>query len=315
METTNRLAVKLPGLALKNPLMPASGTFGFGDTPLAQQVDLNKFGAMVIKTATPRPRVGNPEPRIAVLEDGVLNAVGLAGPGVDAVANEKIPAVRQKYPELPIIASVSGGSVDEYAAVAAKLAVAPVNALEINVSCPNVKDEGMLFGTDPVQVEAITRAVKDRVGALPVYVKLTPNVTDIVAIALAAERGGADGLSLINTLLGMHIDVHTGQPVVANVTGGYSGQPVKPVAVRMIYQVAHATTLPIIGMGGVATAEDVIEMMMAGASAVAVGSAHFEDAHAIEHIAAALPALMDELHIESLTQLHADVRRKFTNED
>ena len=315
METTNRLAVKLPGLALKNPLMPASGTFGFGDTPLAQQVDLNKFGAMVIKTATPRPRVGNPEPRIAVLEDGVLNAVGLAGPGVDAVANEKIPAVRQKYPELPIIASVSGGSVEEYAMVAAKLAAAPVNALEINVSCPNVKDEGMLFGTDPVQVEAITRAVKDRVGALPVYVKLTPNVTDIVEIALAAERGGADGLSLINTLLGMHIDVHTGQPVVANVTGGYSGQPVKPVAVRMIYQVAHATTLPIIGMGGVATAEDVIEMMMAGASAVAVGSAHFEDAHAIEHIAAALPALMDELHIESLTQLHADVRRKFTNED
>lgn len=315
METTNRLAVKLPGLALKNPLMPASGTFGFGDTPLAQQVDLNKFGAMVIKTATPRPRVGNPEPRIAVLEDGVLNAVGLAGPGVDAVANEKIPAVRQKYPELPIIASVSGGSVEEYAMVAAKLAAAPVNALEINVSCPNVKDEGMLFGTDPVQVEAITRAVKDRVGALPVYVKLTPNVTDIVEIALAAERGGADGLSLINTLLGMHIDVHTGQPVVANVTGGYSGQPVKPVAVRMIYQVAHATTLPIIGMGGVAMAEDVIEMMMAGASAVAVGSAHFEDAHAIEHIAAALPALMDELHIESLTQLHADVRRKFTNED
>ena len=315
METTNRLAVKLPGLALKNPLMPASGTFGFGDTPLAQQVDLNKFGAMVIKTATPRPRVGNPEPRIAVLEDGVLNAVGLAGPGVDAVANEKIPAVRQKYPELPIIASVSGGSVEEYAMVAAKLAAAPVNALEINVSCPNVKDEGMLFGTDPAQVEAITRAVKDRVGALPVYVKLTPNVTDIVAIALAAERGGADGLSLINTLLGMHIDVHTGQPVVANVTGGYSGQPVKPVAVRMIYQVAHATTLPIIGMGGVATAEDVIEMMMAGASAVAVGSAHFEDVHAIEHIAAALPALMDELHIESLTQLHADVRRKFTNED
>ena len=315
METTNRLAVKLPGLALKNPLMPASGTFGFGDTPLAQQVDLNKFGAMVIKTATPRPRVGNPEPRIAVLEDGVLNAVGLAGPGVDAVANEKIPAVRQKYPELPIIASVSGGSVEEYAMVAAKLAAAPVNALEINVSCPNVKDEGMLFGTDPAQVEAITRAVKDRVGALPVYVKLTPNVTDIVAIALAAERGGADGLSLINTLLGMHIDVHTGNPVVANVTGGYSGQPVKPVAVRMIYQVAHATTLPIIGMGGVAMAEDVIEMMMAGASAVAVGSAHFEDAHAIEHIAAALPALMDELHIESLTQLHADVRRKFTNED
>lgn len=315
METTNRLAVKLPGLALKSPLMPASGTFGFGDTPLAQQVDLNKFGAMVIKTATPRPRVGNPEPRIAVLEDGVLNAVGLAGPGVDAVANEKIPAVRQKYPELPIIASVSGGSVEEYAMVAAKLAAAPVNALEINVSCPNVKDEGMLFGTNPVQVEAITRTVKDRVGALPVYVKLTPNVTDIVAIALAAERGGADGLSLINTLLGMHIDVHTGQPVVANVTGGYSGQPVKPVAVRMIYQVAHATTLPIIGMGGVATAEDVIEMMMAGASAVAVGSAHFEDAHAIEHIAAALPVLMDELHIESLTQLHADVRRKFTNED
>lgn len=315
METTNRLAVKLPGLALKNPLMPASGTFGFGDTPLAQQLDLNQFGAMVIKTATPRPRVGNPEPRIAVLEDGVLNAVGLAGPGVDAVATEKIPAVRQKYPDLPIIASVSGGSVEEYAAVAAKLATAPVNALEINVSCPNVKDEGMLFGTDPTQVEAITRAVKARVGALPVYVKLTPNVTDIVAIALAAERGGADGLSLINTLLGMHIDVHTGQPVVANVTGGYSGQPVKPVAVRMIYQVAHATPLPIIGMGGVTTAEDVIEMMMAGASAVAVGSAHFADAHAIEHIAAALPALMDELHVDTLAQLHADIRRKFANED
>ena len=307
----NRLAVKLPGLDMKNPLMPASGTFGFGDTAITKKIDLNKLGAMVIKTVTREERVGNPQPQISVINNGVLNSVGLAGPGVEVVVNEKIPQIHQQYPDLPIVASVAGGDVEEYVEVAEQLSKAPINMLEVNVSCPNIKNGGLSFGTDPNLVSEITQKIKDKVNQLPVYVKLTPNVTNVVQIAKAAEKGGADGLSMINTVLGMHIDVKTGKPSLGNVMGGLSGEAIKPIAIRMIYQVAQEVDLPIIGMGGVSNAEDVIEMFMAGASAVAIGSAHFKDEHVIEHIVEALPQLMDDLKIDSLQQLRENVRRKF----
>ena len=307
----NRLAVKLPGLDMKNPLMPASGTFGFGDTSIVKKIDLNKLGAMVIKTVTREERVGNPQPQISVINNGVLNSVGLAGPGVEVVVNEKIPQIHQQYPDLPIVASVAGGDVEEYVEVAERLSKAPINMLEVNVSCPNIKNGGLSFGTDPNLVSEITQKIKDKVNQLPVYVKLTPNVTNVVQIAKAAEKGGADGLSMINTVLGMHIDVKTGKPSLGNVMGGLSGEAIKPIAIRMIYQVAQEVDLPIIGMGGVSNAEDVIEMFMAGASAVAIGSAHFKDEHVIEHIVEALPQLMDDLKIDSLQQLHEKVRRSF----
>lgn len=307
----NRLAVKLPGLDMKNPLMPASGTFGFGDTAIAKKIDLNKLGAMVIKTVTREERVGNPQPQISVINNGVLNSVGLAGPGVEVVVNEKIPQIHQQYPDLPIVASVAGGDVEEYVEVAEQLSKAPINMLEVNVSCPNIKNGGLSFGTDPNLVSEITQKIKDKVNQLPVYVKLTPNVTNVVQIAKAAEKGGADGLSMINTVLGMHIDVKTGKPSLGNVMGGLSGEAIKPIAIRMIYQVAQEVDLPIIGMGGVSNAEDVIEMFMAGASAVAIGSAHFKDEHVIEHIVETLPQLMDDLKIDSLQQLHEKVRRSF----
>ena len=307
----NRLAVKLPGLDMKNPLMPASGTFGFGDTAITKKIDLNKLGAMVIKTVTREERVGNPQPQIFVINNGVLNSVGLAGPGVEVVVNEKIPQIHQQYPDLPIVASVAGGDVEEYVEVAEQLSKAPINMLEVNVSCPNIKNGGLSFGTDPNLVSEITQKIKDKVNQLPVYVKLTPNVTNVVQIAKAAEKGGADGLSMINTVLGMHIDVKTGKPSLGNVMGGLSGEAIKPIAIRMIYQVAQEVDLPIIGMGGVSNAEDVIEMFMAGASAVAIGSAHFKDEHVIEHIVETLPQLMDDLKIDSLQQLHEKVRRSF----
>lgn len=307
----NRLAVKLPGLDMKNPLMPASGTFGFGDTAITKKIDLNKLGAMVIKTVTREERVGNPQPQISVINNGVLNSVGLAGPGVEVVVNEKIPQIHQQYPDLPIVASVAGGDVEEYVEVAEQLSKAPINMLEVNVSCPNIKNGGLSFGTDPNLVSEITQKIKDKVNQLPVYVKLTPNVTNVVQIAKAAEKGGADGLSMINTVLGMHIDVKTGKPSLGNVMGGLSGEAIKPIAIRMIYQVAQEVDLPIIGMGGVSNAEDVIEMFMAGASAVAIGSAHFKDEHVIEHIVETLPQLMDDLKIDSLQQLHEKVRRSF----
>ncbi|MBO8442111.1 MAG: dihydroorotate dehydrogenase [Firmicutes bacterium] len=307
----NRLAVKLPGLDMKNPLMPASGTFGFGDTAITKKIDLNKLGAMVIKTVTREERVGNPQPQISVINNGVLNSVGLAGPGVEVVVNEKIPQIHQQYPDLPIVASVAGGDVEEYVEVAEQLSKAPINMLEVNVSCPNIKNGGLSFGTDPNLVSEITQKIKDKVNQLPVYVKLTPNVTNVVQIAKAAEKGGADGLSMINTVLGMHIDVKTGKPSLGNVMGGLSGEAIKPIAIRMIYQVAQEVDLPIIGMGGVSNAEGVIEMFMAGASAVAIGSAHFKDEHVIEHIVETLPQLMDDLKIDSLQQLHEKVRRSF----
>ncbi len=299
-----RLAVNLPGLKMQNPLMPASGTFGFGDAFGAQQVNFNQLGAFVLKTTTPQATTGNPQPQVAKLFDGVMNSVGLTNPGVAVVAQQKLPALRKAHPYLPLIASVGGASVNQYQQVARTLAATGlINALEINVSCPNVAHGGMAFGTDPKVVEKVTAAVKEVSGEVPVYVKLTPNVTDITEIARGAEAGGADGVSLINTLLGLHIDIKTRKPVLGNGMGGYSGPAVKPLAVRMVYQVAQATRLPIIGMGGIQTAADVIEFMMAGASAVAVGAAHFRDANVCAHIAVDLPPLMDQLGIRALSDL------------
>ncbi|MDF7639132.1 dihydroorotate dehydrogenase [Lactobacillus sp. ESL0791] len=302
-----KISVKLPGLELKNPLMPASGTFGFGDVPAAKKFDLNELGALVIKTTTPKARKGNPQPQIAVLDDSVLNSVGLTNPGVDAVVAEKLPALRQQYPDLPIIASVGAGSEAGYLEVAQKLAASNlINALEINVSCPNVAKGGMAFGIHPELVEKLTKKIKAIV-AVPIYVKLTPNVTDITEIARAAEAGGADGLSLINTVLGMRIDIKSRKPLLGNNMGGLSGSSVKAIALRMVNQVHQAVSLPLIGMGGISSAEDVVEFMLAGASAVAVGSAHFHDPLACPHIAADLTELLDQLHVKDINELVGQV--------
>lgn len=302
--TDVRLAVNLPGLKMKNPVMPASGTFGFGDVPQARKYDLNRLGAIVIKTTTPQARTGNPQPQIAVLNDGVLNSVGLTNPGVNVVAGEKIPHLKHQYPDLPLVASIGGASVEDYVMVTERLAATGlVDALELNISCPNVKHSGMAFGTDPQVAEKLTKAVKAASGDVPVYVKLTPNVTDIVEIAQAVEAGGADGLSMINTLLGMKINLKTRKPVLGNIMGGLSGTAIKPLAIRMIYQVSHAVNIPIIGEGGISSAEDVIEFFLAGASAVQVGSAHFHDALAMPHIIEQLPQAMARVGIGSLAEL------------
>ncbi|WP_240411581.1 dihydroorotate dehydrogenase [Limosilactobacillus vaginalis] len=302
--TDVRLAVNLPGLKMKNPVMPASGTFGFGDVPQARKYDLNRLGAIVIKTTTPQARTGNPQPQIAVLNDGVLNSVGLTNPGVNMVAGEKIPHLKHQYPDLPLVASIGGASVEDYVMVTERLAATGlVDALELNISCPNVKHGGMAFGTDPQVAEKLTKAVKAASGDVPVYVKLTPNVTDIVEIAQAVEAGGADGLSMINTLLGMKINLKTRKPVLGNIMGGLSGTAIKPLAIRMIYQVSHAVNIPIIGEGGISSAEDVIEFFLAGASAVQVGSAHFHDALAMPHIIEQLPQAMARVGIGSLAEL------------
>lgn len=300
--------ITLPGFDLKNPVMPASGTFGFGDVPAAKKFDLNDLGAMVIKTTTPKATSGNPQPQIAVLDDGVLNSVGLTNPGVDQVISEKLVPLRKQYPNLPIMASVGGDSESDYVEVAKKLSDSGlVNALEINVSCPNVAQGGMSFGVHSDVVEELTKKVKDVVD-VPIYVKLTPNVTDIVAIAQAAEKGGADGISMINTVLGMDIDVQTRRPVLGHNVGGLSGEAVKPIAIRMISQVYQNVTLPIIGMGGISSAEDVIKFMLAGASAVAVGTAHFNDSIASKHIADSLPAELEKLGIDDINDLVGQVK-------
>ena len=302
--TDVRLAVNLPGLKMKNPVMPASGTFGFGDVPQARKYDLNRLGAIVIKTTTPQARTGNPQPQIAVLNDGVLNSVGLTNPGVNVVAGEKIPHLKHQYPDLPLVASIGGASVEDYVMVTERLAATGlVDALELNISCPNVKHGGMAFGTDPQVAEKLTKAVKAASGDVPVYVKLTPNVTDIVEIAQAVEAGGADGLSMINTLLGMKINLKTRKPVLGNIMGGLSGTAIKPLAIRMIYQVSHAVNIPIIGEGGISSAEDVIEFFLAGASAVQVGSAHFHDALAMPHIIEQLPQAMARVGISCLGEI------------
>lgn len=275
-------SVSLSGVKLPNPIIPASGCFGFGYN-MADYYDLNLLGAISLKGTTLNPRIGNPLPRVAECTSGLINSVGLQNPGIDALISTEIPKLRKIYHN-PIVANISGFSVDEYAECCRRAdKCADIDIIELNVSCPNVHGGGMSFGTDPKAAAEVVSAVRAATSK-PVYVKLTPNVTDIVAIAKAVADAGADGLCLINTLLGMRIDTRTGQPVVANVMGGFSGPAVLPVAIRMVWQVSHAVDLPIIGCGGVATANDAIEMMLAGATAVEVGSANLVDPFACPRI-------------------------------
>ncbi|MFC6169104.1 dihydroorotate dehydrogenase [Loigolactobacillus jiayinensis] len=298
----NRLAVTLPGLKLKNPIMPASGCFGFGQH-YAEFYDLNRLGAIIVKAATLKPRIGNPTPRVAETTSGMLNAIGLQNPGVTAIMTEKLPWLAEHYPDLPVIANVAGSTESDYVEVCRQISTAVnVHAIELNISCPNVAHGGLEFGTDPQSAYALTKACK-AVSQVPVYVKLSPNVTDIRVIARAVEAAGADGFTLINTLVGMQIDLKTRQPLLGNRTGGLSGPAIKPVAVRLINQVHQISQLPIIGMGGVMTAEDTLELMMAGASAVAVGTANFDNPQACPDIINALPSVMDHYHIADLPSL------------
>lgn len=304
---TNVLAVSIPGLELKNPIMPASGCFGFGEE-YAKYYNLEKLGGIMIKATTPQARFGNETPRVAETPSGMLNAIGLQNPGLDVVMNTKLP-VLEKY-DLPIIANVAGACEEEYVEVCSKIGeAANVKAIELNISCPNVKHGGIAFGTNPDVAFQLTQAVK-KVAKVPIYVKLSPNVTDIVPVAQAIEAGGADGFSMINTLLGMRIDLKTRRPILANQTGGLSGPAIKPVAIRLIHQVAQISKLPIIGMGGVKTVEDVLEMFMAGASAVGVGTANFTDPYICLKLIETLPQKMAELGIASLEQLIKDVREE-----
>lgn len=299
----SRLSVSLPGLHLKNPVIPASGTCWYGQE-IARNYDLNKLGSLVIKSTTSQPRKGNPAPRACETSAGWLNAYGLNNAGVDNVVQEKLPWLAQNYPELPVIASAAGFSEEEYEAVAAKLGTSPyVSAMELNVSCPNVKHGGLAIGTDPELLERLTRRCV-AVSNVPVYVKLTPNITDIVPLAKAAINGGAAGLTMINTLTGMAIDLKTRKPKLANVTGGLSGAALKPIALRMIHQVRQFSNIPIIGVGGVETPEDVLEFMMAGANAIEVGAASFHDPLACPKIIDQLPTVMDYYGIEKLTDLN-----------
>lgn len=294
-------SVTLSGLNLANPIIPASGTFGFG-YEFADLYDINILGSLSMKGTTKDPRFGNPTPRIAEIPDGLINSVGLQNPGVEKVISEELPKLRQVYSK-PVLANISGFSVDEFVDCAKKFDDAEgVGILEINISCPNVHGGGMSFGTDPKAAAAVTEAVKKAVKK-PVYVKLTPNVTDITVIAKAVEAAGADGVCLINTLLGMRIDLKRRRPVIANKMGGISGPCLLPLALRMVYQVYEAVNIPIIGMGGVASAEDVVEMMLAGASAVEVGAANLVDPFACKRIIEALPETMKKYNIENLKDI------------
>lgn len=295
------LSVNLSGVRLDNPVIPASGTFGFGQE-FTPYYDINALGSLSFKGTTVQERFGNETPRIAECQAGMLNSVGLQNPGVDHVIAHELPELRKIFRK-PIIANISGFSVDNYVEAAEKLTrEEQVAILEINISCPNVHNGGMAFGTVPEVAAQITRAVK-QVATKPVYMKLSPNVTDIVAIARACEEAGADGLSMINTLLGMRIDLKRRKPVLANVMGGYSGPGIFPVALRMVYQVTGAVSIPVIGMGGISTARDVIEMMMAGAKAVQVGAANLVNPTACKDIIDALPAEMDKLGIDKLSDI------------
>lgn len=285
------LQVKLPGLNLKNPIMPASGCFGFG-REFAAYYDLSVLGSIMIKATTVSLRFGNPTPRVAETYGGMLNAIGLQNPGLKAVLENELPFLAQF--DLPIIANVAGSEEADYIEVAKEISQAQnVYALELNISCPNVKQGGIAFGTDAAVAARLTEKVKS-VSQVPVYVKLSPNVTDIVSIAKAIESAGADGLTMINTLMGMRIDLRTRKPILANGTGGLSGPAIKPVAIRMIREVAQNVKIPIIGMGGVQTAEDVLEFLLAGASAVAVGTANFVDPYACPKIIEALPETLQK---------------------
>ena len=295
------LSVNLSGLHLDNPVIPASGTFGFG-WEFKDFYDINILGSFSFKGTTLEPRFGNDTPRIAECPEGMLNAVGLQNPGIEAVISQELPRLKTFFHK-PVIANISGFSIEEYAKCCEMIdKEEQVGLIEVNVSCPNVRHGGMSFGTDPAMAAAVTKAVK-AVTTKPVYIKLSPNVTDIVSIAKACEEAGADGISLINTLLGMRIDIRTGKPILANVMGGFSGPAIFPVALRMVYQVAHAVSVPVSGMGGVSTARDVLEMMMAGATAVQVGAANLRDPYACKEIIEQLPLEMERLGIEKLSDI------------
>lgn len=296
-----RLSVELCGIELENPVIPASGTFGYG-YEFAELYDINCLGSFSFKGTTREPRFGNPTPRIAECTAGMINAVGLQNPGVEKVIREELPKLKKCFHK-PVMANVSGFSVEDYAFTCEKLdKEEQVGWLEVNISCPNVHGGGMSFGTDPHAAAEVVKAVK-AVTTKPVLVKLTPNVTDIVSIAKACEDAGADGISLINTLLGMRIDLRTKKPVIANTMGGFSGPAIFPVALRMVYQTAHAVKIPVVGMGGVSCAEDVLEMMLAGATAVEVGAANLTDPWASKKIVDNLEAAMDKYHIASLKDI------------
>ncbi len=296
-----RLSVTLCGIGLDNPVIPASGTFGYG-YEFAELYDIDILGTFSFKGTTRQPRFGNPTPRIAEAPAGMLNSVGLQNPGVEKVIAEELPRLAKCFHK-PVMANVSGFSVEEYAETCALLdREAQVGWLEVNVSCPNVHGGGMSFGTDPKAAARVVRAVK-AVTSKPVIIKLTPNVTDVTEVARACEEAGADGLSLINTLLAMRIDLRTRKPILANAMGGLSGPAVFPVALRMVYQTARAVKIPVVGMGGVSSAEDVLEMMMAGAAAVEVGAANLTDPFACKRIIEALPETMDKYGVRTLAEL------------
>lgn len=303
----NRLKVEIPGLELKNPIMPASGCFAFG-IEYSNLYDISKLGAIMIKAATKEARYGNPTPRVAETSSGMLNAIGLQNPGVEEIIKNQLKKL-ENY-DVPIIANVAGSTVEDYIYVAEKISKAVnVKALELNISCPNVKSGGIQFGTDPVVAKNLTEKVKE-VSEVPVYVKLSPNVTDIVAMAKAVEEGGADGITMINTLIGMELDRKTGKPIIANITGGLSGPAIKPIAIRMVYQVSQAVNIPIIGMGGIMNEWDVIDFISAGASAVAIGTANFTDPFICPKIIDNLEKVLDILKVDHILELKGRSYRK-----
>ncbi len=296
-----KMSVDLCGIKLDNPVIPASGTFGYG-YEFAQLYDINMLGTFSFKGTTKEPRFGNPTPRIAECTSGMINAVGLQNPGVEKVISEELPKLSECF-DKKVMANVSGFSVDDYAYTCEKIdKCEQVGWLEVNVSCPNVHGGGMSFGTSPEAAAEVTSAVK-KVTTKPVIIKLSPNVTDIVSIAKACEEAGADGISLINTLLGMRIDLKKKKPVIANVMGGFSGAAILPVALRMVWQVSNAVKIPVVGMGGVSSAEDVIEMMLAGATAVEVGAANLVDPYACKKIVEDLPSAMEKYGIDNLSDM------------
>lgn len=293
------LSVSLPGLELKNPIMPASGCFGFG-REYSQFYDLSKLGAIIMKAATGEERFGNETPRVAETASGMLNAIGLQNPGVDKIIENEIPFLTQF--SIPIIANVAGSTMEEYEKVVTILnQTDDISAIELNISCPNVKEGGIQFGMDPEMAKTVTQKVK-AISNIPVYVKLSPNVSNIIEMAIAVEEAGADGLSMINTLTGMQIHLPSRKPVIANKTGGLSGPAIKPIAIRMIYEVKQHVKIPIIGMGGIQSAEDVLEFLLAGADAVAVGTANFQNPFICPEIIDKLPAVLEKYHFTSVRE-------------
>lgn len=296
-----KLSVTLSGVKLNNPVIPASGTFGFG-YEFADFYDINILGSISFKGTTKDERFGNAQPRIAECKEGLINSIGLQNPGIDMVIEKELPRLRKVFKK-PLIANISGFSIDEYTYCCEKIdKEEQVEIIEVNISCPNVHNGGMAFGTSPEAAREVTKAVK-AVTTKPVYIKLTPNVSNIVEIAKACEEGGADGIVLINTLLGMKIDLKTRKPVIANKMGGFSGPAIFPVAERMVYQVYEAVNIPIIGVGGIETAEDVIEMMLAGATAVEVGAANLKNPYACKEIIENLPKVMEKYKIDKLSDI------------